>query len=460
MISSSRLRTVHRDKMPTHSNLYAQQWSFPQGASAKSPFSSVMSWVSLQGLSEAPRFSGRWITAQDIDQAFQWLRKQRRNYSIHDSTWSLSHQWSVYKHRLLSAWRTGIHNFSPLRRLRSAFDSVAVYEAEDALLLKTLQIAMKRHMQHAVSPRVYHLKNRGGMKAAVRDVSQQTAIFKYVFKSDVQSFYDSLKPQAIMASCRSFNLPPAALMLIGKSLSRVEIKDGIYREINTGIARGSALSPLLGAIALRALDDAMTSLPNTYYARYMDDWVVLCQTRSQLRKIVKHNHHIMKQLGLTLHPDKTKIGKIENGFSFLGYQFNKKTLTISGDTYYQHRSQLQQRYAQGVSHESLADYVHRFGQWCRAGLHGVSLWDEDSMHQRLAESVSRVQQIMRDDENGNDRHSRRRYLGPSICKSPIDQCNHRPLDTAVQMTDQKTGLARPGMNYPRSWGVVSCLRRF
>src|SRR5260221_687747 len=71
---------------------------------------------------------------------------------------------------------------------------------------------------------------------------------------------------------------------------------------------------------LKSLDDIIPS--TAFYARYMDDWVILVKTRRQLREVVKMMHSVLRELKFRLAPDKTFIGRISKGFDFLGYQFN------------------------------------------------------------------------------------------------------------------------------------------
>ncbi len=40
-------------------------------------------------------------------------------------------------------------------------------------------------------------------------------------------------------------------------------------------------------------------------------------------------HQQLNQLGFTLHPDKTSIGRMERGFDFLGYRFSKHSLQLA-----------------------------------------------------------------------------------------------------------------------------------
>lgn len=61
----------------------------------------------------------------------------------------------------------------------------------------------------------------------------------------------------------------------------------------------------------------------------MADILVLVPTRWKLRRVVAMVHQILTSLGLQMHPDKTFMGRIEKGFSFLGYQFSPAGLSVA-----------------------------------------------------------------------------------------------------------------------------------
>jgi hypothetical protein len=58
---------------------------------------------------------------------------------------------------------------------------------------------------------------------------------------------------------------------------------GNYRDIKRGIPLGAPLSPLMGALYLLPLDQAMARHKATY-VRFMDDWVILSPNRGRLRR--------------------------------------------------------------------------------------------------------------------------------------------------------------------------------
>ena len=99
------------------------------------------------------------------------------------------------------------------------------------------------------------------------------------------------------------------------------------------------------AVPIIVLDDNFAD-KNLYYVRYMDDILILTKTRWQNRKAVKALNQILNQLKVEKHPDKTYIGKIENGFDFLGYHFNGSQLTLARKTVEKHVLHWHQLYTQ------------------------------------------------------------------------------------------------------------------
>ena len=93
-----------------------------------------------------------------------------------------------------------------------------------------------------------------------------------------------------------------------------------------GMVAGGSISPLLGALYLHPLDEAMLEWERKgriLYRRFMDDFVILASSRHVLRKAIRKVHEVLYSLMLVLHPVKRFIGRTVKSFDFLGYQIHQ-----------------------------------------------------------------------------------------------------------------------------------------
>ncbi len=58
----------------------------------------------------------------------------------------------------------------------------------------------------------------------------------------------------------------------------------------------------MGALYLKPLDDRMEKT-GLYYARFMDDWIVIAPTRWKLRSVVRIINKTLNLLKVEQHPD-------------------------------------------------------------------------------------------------------------------------------------------------------------
>lgn len=89
-----------------------------------------------------------------------------------------------------------------------------------------------------------------------------------------------------------------------------------------GTVQGGALSPLLCNIYLHEFDQAM-SRAGLRLVRYADDFVLCCRDEAESRRAMELASRKLNELGLTMHPDKTRILRFDQGLEFLGYRFEQ-----------------------------------------------------------------------------------------------------------------------------------------
>jgi hypothetical protein len=129
---------------------------------------------------------------------------------------------------------------------------------------------------------------------------------------------------------------------------------------------------LLRPLYLEPLDRRLEAT-GLIYARFMDDWVILAPTRWSLRRAVRIVNQTLQELRVEQHPDKTFIGRIERGFTFLGYWITKHGVTgIAPSTWQAFQERVARLYEQNAPPEiiwrSVELYVRRWWQWVRSGV--------------------------------------------------------------------------------------------
>ncbi len=255
-----------------------------------------------------------------IDEAYAWLCERRKDYAPDADVWHLRFRWAEVKPQIQAALRAGTYRLGAVTCFQAGEETREVWAASDALVLKATAIVLTRYLEPHLSKQCYHLAGRGGAKAAVRAVADNLDGNTFVFRTDVKSYYASLDHDVLALQLQRYVKDPRVLKLLWRYVHRLVVQDGRYREVHRGIPLGCPISPLVGALYLKALDDRMAET-GLFYARFMDDWVILAPTRWKLRRAIRLVNQTLGALKLAQHPDKTFIGRICRGFDFLGYQF-------------------------------------------------------------------------------------------------------------------------------------------
>lgn len=158
------------------------------------------------------------------------------------------------------------------------------------------------------------------------DVQTRSGDYPFVCRTDIKGYYANINKHQLLAKLSQFIACPIILNLLGQFLFYAIDNGGVFTESQQGMARGSALSPLLGAFFLYQLDQAFESIKGVQYVRYMDDFIILCKTRHKLRKAIRLLHQWFSYFGFHIHPDKTFFGRVAKGFDWLGKWFTLEGL--------------------------------------------------------------------------------------------------------------------------------------
>jgi RNA-directed DNA polymerase len=249
-------------------------------------------------------------------------------------------------------------------------ESLHLWSSQDALVLKMLAMGLPDAL--ALSRHCTHIKGHGGLKATVSTLHAALSDYRYVMKTDVKRYYESIDHTILLKQLNKDSADPFIWRLLVQFVKRSVERGGTFKSITCGISRGCSLSPIIAAYYLKALDKQMEGDPHYFYRRYMDDVIVLAKTRWHLRKAVRTVNQHFNQLKVEQAPDKTFIGRIEKGFDFLGYQFGEEKLSVSKRTLENHIRRLSRLYEQKKHQPNwkmlLDDYRQHWVTWVYSGI--------------------------------------------------------------------------------------------
>lgn len=177
-------------------------------------------------------------------------------------------------------------------------------------------------------------------QSVVAEVSEAVGVGMYhaYAKIDIEEFYPSVPHSVIerQLSARIRKKEPRAAIL--SALRTPTVADRAPRKdfpehANRGVPQGLSISNLLAELVVLPVDRAMAQHVGLRYFRFVDDVLILCSDEAQAILAHKQCSQLFAEVGLKVHGlsptgGKSSLGKVGEGFDYLGYVFKDGHVSV------------------------------------------------------------------------------------------------------------------------------------
>jgi RNA-directed DNA polymerase len=171
---------------------------------------------------------------------------------------------------------------------------------------------------------------------AVGQARQRCWRSDWIVDLDIKGFFDNIPHDLLIRAVQKHAKEKWVVLYIERWLKAPVQEDGQLIPREKGTPQGGVISPLLANLFLHyAFDRWMAEkYPRAPFERFADDAIVHCRTEAEAQEIRAAIAARLKECGLALHPEKTKVvyckdddrggTYLHEKFDFLGYTFRPR----------------------------------------------------------------------------------------------------------------------------------------
>ncbi len=229
-----------------------------------------------------------------------------------------SYNFSFYKEKLISKGKNKYPRVISIPTIR------------DKIVLKIISNTLSEMFEDDMSNELIHTKINK-IKTSI-----QNGKYNSFIKIDIENFYPSINHKLLLKNIKKRTRKKEMIDLIKKATTQETVKKShksLKKYTNTkGVPQGLSISNILASIYLINFDKKNYSQENYEYFRYVDDILILCHN-TDMSEIFESIKSDINNLNLKIHEEgindeKTRKGKLEEGFYFLGYHFSNTLISV------------------------------------------------------------------------------------------------------------------------------------
>lgn len=230
--------------------------------------------------------------------------------------------------QLRSELLDGAYRPSSLREISipkadGSFRELAIPRVRDRVVERAVLAVITPHLDPWLGAGSYAYRPGLGVADAVQTVVRlREEGLGWVLRADIQDCFPTI-PRDHALRLLTMSLPDSTLNPLLSMLTNRRVITRVGEREKPGLPQGTSLSPVMSNLVLVALDNALLDR-GFPIVRFADDFVVLCASAADCWEAARTATNALGEIGMNLAADKTQVMSFEEGFSFLGEDFEPR----------------------------------------------------------------------------------------------------------------------------------------
>lgn len=188
---------------------------------------------------------------------------------------------------------------------------------KDKLVQRALLIVLEPNAEAIFHADSYAYRRGRSVKMALDKTRERIRIGQdWLVDADISQFFDNIPLTALQKKLKALVKDSDTLNLMDKWLKQGAHSSSLFGT-SRGISQGAVLSPLLCNLYMNEFDQAMADA-HIPFVRFADDFLLFAADEKKAQKAWVFAGKKLVQMGLELHPTKTRVVRSHRKVIFLG----------------------------------------------------------------------------------------------------------------------------------------------
>jgi len=291
----------------------------------------LVDWINPTGAKKVHSLIDKVYKRKNLEMAWEKVKANRGSGGVDgQSLDGFAAQLDQQLDRLQSELKEDVYRPQPVRQVPipkagqpGKFRTLGIPTIYDRVCQQALLNRLEPIFEPVLDEANFGYRRGRSTKDAMRKVWREIQSGReWILDADLKDFFGSVDHSKLLTLVAQRIADGRVLRLIEAMLKAGSYGQGRLFPTERGTPQGGVVSPLLSNILLTPFDQEMRR-KGYQLTRYADDWVVTCESAAEARAAVAAALRILNELGVQLHPQKTRIVHVRRGFEFLGYKIKR-----------------------------------------------------------------------------------------------------------------------------------------